>query len=125
MRVSENMVLRKIFRAKTDEVAGDGRRLRNGQLNDLYSSPNIIWVMKSRTMRWAGHVGRMRDRRCAYRMLVGKPDGKTQFGRPIPKCEDNIKIDRQEVGRGDWIALAQDRDRRWLFVSTAMNLRVP
>jgi hypothetical protein len=70
MRVSENMVLRKIFGAKTDEVTGEGRRLRNGQLNDLYSTPNI-WVMKSRTMRWAGHVARMRDSRCGYRILVG------------------------------------------------------
>jgi len=98
MRVSENMVLGKIFGAKTDEVEGEGRRLRNGQLNDLYSSPNIIWVMISRTVGWAGHVARVRDRRCAYRILVGKPYGKTPFGRPVPKWGDDIKIDRQEVG---------------------------
>jgi hypothetical protein len=98
MRVSENMVLRKIFMANTDEVTGEGRRLRNRQLNDLYCSPNIIWVMKSRTMRWAGHVARMRDRRCAYRILVGRPDGKRPFARPMLRWEDNIKIDLQEVG---------------------------
>jgi len=119
------VVLRKIFRAKTDEVTGEGRRLRNRQLNDLYSSPNIIWVMKSRTMRWAGHVARMRDRRCAYRILVGRPDRNKSFGKPMLRWEDNIKIDLQAVGWGGWMVLAQDRDSWRLLVNTAMNLRVP
>jgi hypothetical protein len=92
MRVSENMVLRKIFGAKRDKVTGEGRRLCDGQLNDLYCSPNIIWVMKSRIMRWAGHVARMRDRRCAYKILVGRPDGKRPFGRPMHRREDNLKL---------------------------------
>ena len=121
MRVSENMMLRKIFGTKTDKVTGEGRSLRNGQLSDLYCSQNIIWVMKSRTMRWTGHVARMRDRRCAYRILVGRPDGKRPFGGPMRRWEDNIKIDLQEVGWGGWIALAKDRDRWRLLVSMALT----
>jgi hypothetical protein len=91
----------------------------------MYSSSNIIWVMKSITMTWTGHVARMRDRRCACRILVGRPDGKRPFGRPMRRWEGNIKIDVQEVGWGGWIALAQFRERWRLLVNMAMNLQVP
>ena len=94
---------------------------------DLYSSPNIVRVIKSRRMRWAGHVARMGEERGAYRVLVGKPDGKRPLGRPRRRWVDNIRMDLQEVGWGyvDWIGLAQDRDRRRTLVSAVMNLRVP
>ena len=83
------------------------------KLNDLYCSPNIVRVIKSRIMRWTGHVARMGKRRGVYRVLVGKPEGKRTFGRPSRRWEDNIKTYLQEVGCGDmdWILLAQDRDR--------------
>jgi hypothetical protein len=82
------------------------------ELNDLYSSPNIIRAIKSRRMGWAGHIARMRGKRDAYRILVGRPEGRRPLGRPRRKWEDNIKIDLQEVGWGmDWIELAHDRDR--------------
>jgi hypothetical protein len=95
-------------------------------LNDLYSSPNIIRVIKSRRMRWAGHVAHMGEGRNAYWILVGRPEGRRPLGRPRLRWEDNIKIDLQEVGwRGmDWIDMAQDRDR-WLPLCAVMNLRVP
>jgi hypothetical protein len=89
--------------------------LHNEELNDLYFSPNIVRVIKSRIMRWAGHVARMEERRGVYRVLVGKPEGKRPLGRPRCKWEDIIKIYYQEVGCGvmDWIELAQDRERWW------------
>ena len=82
-------------------------------VSDLYSSPNIVRVIKSRRMRWAGHVARMGEERGAYRVLVGKPEGKRPLGRPRRRWMDNIRMDLQEVGCGyvDWIGLAQDRDR--------------
>jgi hypothetical protein len=98
LRVLENRVLRKIFGLKWDEVTGEWRRLHNEELNGLYSSPNIIRVIKSRRMRFAGHVGRIGERRGAFRVLVGKPAGKRPLGRPRNRCEDNIKMDLQEVG---------------------------
>ena len=96
------------------------------ELNDLYSSPNIVQVIKSRGMRWAGHVARMGEER-GYRVLVGKPEGKRPLGRPRGRWVDNIRKDLQEVGFGymDWIGLAQDRDRWRTLVSAVMNLRVP
>ena len=83
LRVFENMVLRRIFGPRKDEVTGEWRRLQNEELNDLYSSPNIVRVIKSRRMRWAGHVARMGEERVAYRVLVGKPEGKKPLGRPL------------------------------------------
>jgi len=95
-----------------DEVAGKWRKLHNEELNDLYCSPNIVRVVKSRRMSWAGHVAYMGDRRGVYRVLVGKPEGKRPLGRPRRRWEDNIKMDLQEVRCGvmDWIELVQDRD---------------
>ena len=127
LRVFENVVLRRIFGPRRDEVTGEWRRLRNEVLNDLYSSPNIVRVIKSRRMRWAGHVALMGEERVVYRVLVGKPEGKRTLGRPRRRWVDNIGMDLQEVGCRyvDWIGLAQDRDRWRTLVSAAMNLRVP
>ena len=99
----------------------------NEELNDLYSSPNIVRVIKSRRMRWAGHVARMEEGRGVHKVLSRKPEGKRQLGRARRRWEDNIKMDLQEVGRGcgDWMGLAQDRDRWRALVSTVMNFRVP
>jgi len=82
LRAFENMVLRRIFGQRRDEVTGEWRRLHNEELSDLYSSPSIVRVTKSRRMRWAGHVARMGEERGAYRVLVGKPEGKRPLGRP-------------------------------------------
>ena len=102
------------------------RKLHNEELNDPYSSPNIVRVIKSRRMRWVGHVARMGERRGVYRVLVWKPEGKRPLGRPRRRWQDNTKMDLQEVGCGsvDWIELAQDRDRWRAFVNAVMNLRV-
>jgi len=100
--VFENRVLRRIFGPKRDEVTGEWRKLHNEELNDLYSSPNIVRVIKSRSMRWAGHVARMGERRGVYRVLMWKPKGKRLLGRPRRKLEDNIKMDLQEVDVGVW-----------------------
>ena len=92
LRVFENRVLRRIFGAERDGVTGEWRKLRNEELNDLYSSPNIVRVIKSRRMRWAGHVARMEEGRGVDKVLVGKPEGKRPLGRPRRRWEDNIKI---------------------------------
>ena len=127
LKVSENMVLRKMFGPRRDKVMGEWRRLQNEELNDLYSSPNIVRVIKWRRMRWAGHVARMGEERGVYMVLVGKPEGKRPLGRPRRRRVDNIRNDLQEVGCGyvDWIGLAQDTDRWRTLVSAVMNLRVP
>jgi hypothetical protein len=91
--VFENRVLRRIFGPKRNEKTGEWRKLRNGGLNDLYSSPSIVRVIKSRRVRQAEHVARVEERRGAYRILVGKPERKRPHGRPSRTCEDNIKID--------------------------------
>jgi hypothetical protein len=125
--VFENRVLRRVFGPKRDEATGEWRRLLNKELDDLYSSPNIIRVIKSRRMSWAGHVARMEEKRGAYRILVGRPEGRRPLGRPKHRCEANIKMDLQEVGWGgcmDWIELAQDRDRWQALVNVVMNLWV-
>ena len=113
LRVFENMVLRRIFGPRRDEVTGDWNRMHNEELNDLYSSPNIVRVIKSRRTRWAGHVARMDEERRVYRVLVGKPEGKRPLGRPKRRWVDIIRTDFEEVGCRymDWIGLAQDTDR--------------
>jgi len=115
------VLLRRIFGPRRDEVTGGME-----ELNDLYSSPNTVRVIKSRRMRWAGHVACMGVERRVYRVLVGKPEGKRPLGRPRRRWVDNIWMDLQEVGCGymDWIGLAQDRDRWWTLVSVIINLRV-
>ena len=127
LRGFENIVLRRIFGPRRDEVTGEWRRFHNEELNDLYSSPNIVRVIKSRRMRRAGHVARMGEEMGVYRVLVGKPEGRRQLGRPRRRWVDNIRMNLQEVGCGymDWIGLAQDRDSWRTFVSAVMNLRVP
>ena len=107
------------------KIATLWRKLHNEELNSLYS-PNIVRVIKSRRMRWAGHVARMVEGRGVHKVLVGKPEGKRPLGRPWRRWEDNIKMDL-EVGRGcgDWMELTQDRDRWRALVSAVMNFRVP
>ena len=108
-------------------IIPEWRKLHNEKLGDLYSLPNIVRVVKSRRMRWAGHVALMGVGRGVHRVLVGKPEGKRPLGRPRRRWEDNIKMDLREVGRGggDWMELAQDRDRWRALVGTVRNLRVP
>jgi hypothetical protein len=127
LRVFENRVLRRVFGPNRDEVTGEWRKLHNEELSDLYSLPNIVRVVKSRRMRWAGHVARVGEGRAMHRVLVGKPEGKRPLGTPRHKWEDNIKMDLQEVvgNFGDWMELAQDRDRWPALASTVRNLRVP
>jgi len=93
LRVFENMVLRRIFGPRRDEVTGDWRRLHNEELNDLYSSPNIVRVIKLRRMKWAGHVVLMGEERGVYRVLVGKPELKRPLRRPRRRWVDNIRMD--------------------------------
>jgi hypothetical protein len=108
--VFENRVLRRIFGPRRDEVMGDWRKLHNEELHNLYFSPNIIRIIRSRRMRWAGHVARMGETRNAYRILVGKPEEMRPLGRPRRRWVDNIKM---------------DRDQRRALVNTVMNLRGP
>jgi len=106
-------VLRRIFGPKREEIKVGWRKLHNEELRDLYSLPDILRVVKSRRMRWAGHVACMGEGRGVHRVLVEKREGKRQLGRSRRRCEHNIKMDLQEVGGdfGDWMELAQDRER--------------
>ena len=122
----ENRVLKRVFGSKREEVAGEWRKLHNEELRDLYSLPNIVRVVKLRKMRWAGHVTCMGEGRGVHRVLVGKPEGKRPLGGPRRRWEDNIKMDLREVGGGgDWMELAQDRERWRALVNAVMNLRIP
>jgi hypothetical protein len=114
------------FGPKRDEVTGVWRKLHNEELHNLYSSQNIIRMIKSRRVGWAGHVARMGAERNAYRILVGKPERKRPLGRPRHRWVDNIKIDLREIEWDgmDWIGLAENRDQWRALVNTAMNLRV-
>jgi hypothetical protein len=126
LRVFENRELRRIFGPKREED-GSWRKLRNDKLHSLYSSPNIVRVIKSRKMRWAGHVARIGEGRGVYRVLVGRPEGKRPRGRPKLMWEDNIKLYLREIviDGVNWIRLAYDRVQWHAFVNTVMNLRVP
>ena len=114
----ENKVLRKIFGAKKDEITGECRKLHNAELHALYSSPNIIRSLNSRRLRWARYVARMEQCRNAYRVLVGKLEGKRPLGRPRRRWEDNIRMNLREVGSdpGERIDLAKDRDQWRAYV---------
>jgi len=126
LRVFENRVLRRLFGPKKGEVTGEWRKQHNEELNELYCSPNVFRVKKSKRIKWAEHVARMGEKRGVYRVLVGKPEGKRPLGRPRPRWEDDIKIDLQEFGCGgmDWIEVAHGRDRWRALVNAVMNLRV-
>jgi hypothetical protein len=126
LRVSENRVLRRIFgpKRKEDEC---WRKLHYDELQRLFSSPNIVRVIKSRRMWWARHVARMGEGRGVYRALVVRPEGKRPVGKHRRRWEDNIKLDLMEIGidGANWIQLAQDTVQWRAFVNTVMNLRVP
>jgi hypothetical protein len=126
LRLYENRVLRRKYGPKRAEVTGKWRKLHNEELNDLYSSPNIVWVIKSRRMRWASHVARMGQSRGVYRVLMGTPERKIPPGKPRHRWEDNIKMDLQKMGccGMDWIELAQDREKWRVLVNAVMSLRV-
>jgi hypothetical protein len=111
LRVFENRVLRRIFGPKRNGVTGRWRKLHNEELHNLCSSSSIITIIKSRRMRWAGHVARMGEKRNVYMLLVGRPEGKRLLGRPRRRWMDNIKMDLLEIGLNvvDWIGLARDR----------------
>jgi hypothetical protein len=126
LRVFENRVIRRLFGPKRDAVTGEWRKLHNEELNHLYSLTNIVRVVKSKQMIWAGHVARMGEDRAVLRVLVGKPEGKRPLGIPRRRWEDNIKMDLLEVGggRGNRMELAQDWDGWRSLVGTVRNFRV-
>jgi hypothetical protein len=124
--VVENRVLRRIFGPKSAEVTGGWEKMHNEELRSLYSSPSIIRMIKSRRMRWTGHVARMGEKRNAYRIMVGKQKGKKPLGKSRCRWVAYNKMDLREIGWDDidWIDLAQDRDQWRTLVNTVMNLRV-
>jgi hypothetical protein len=125
LRVSENRVL-KIFGPKREED-GLWRKLHNDELHSLYSSLNIVRVIKSRRMRWVGHVACMGEGRGVYMVFVGRPEGKRPLGRARPSGENNITMDFREIGinGSNWIWLAWDRVHWWAFLNMVVNLWVP
>jgi hypothetical protein len=127
LKVFENRVLRRIFGPKRYRVTGEWRKLHNEELHNLYSSPSTMRIIKPRRMRWEGHVARMGEKRNAYRVLVGKPEGKRPLGIPRRRWIVNIKMDLLEILLNvvDWIGLAQDRDRWRALLNSVMYLRVP
>jgi hypothetical protein len=126
LRVFENRVLRRIFGPKGNEVTGEWRKLHNEELHILYSSPNIIKQIKSRKMRWAGHVACMGEGRNVYKVLIGKSEGKRLLARPRHRWEDGIRMDLGKIGWRsiEWTQLAQDRDQWQALVNTVMNVCV-
>ena len=126
LMVFENRILRRIFGPKRDEN-GEWRRLHNEELHSLYRSPNIVRLIKSRRLRWAGHVARMEESRSALKILTGKPTGKRPLGRPRCRWEDNIRMDLEEIGFNarNWVDSAQDRNYWRALVNAALTLRVP
>jgi hypothetical protein len=125
--VFENRALRRIFGPKRDRVMSGWRKLHNEELHNLYSLPSIIRIIKSRRMRWAGHVARMGEKRNVCRLLVGKSEEKRPLGRPRCRWIDNIKMGLLEIGLSvvDWIDLAQDRYRWRALMNAVMNYQVP
>jgi hypothetical protein len=117
----------RIFGPKRDEVTEEWKKLHNEELHDLYSSPSIVRIIKARRMRWVWHVARMGEKRNAYRLLVGKPEGRRPLARPRCRWLDNIRMDLIEVGWGDvdWIGVAQDKGKWSALVNSVLNLRVP
>ena len=126
LRVFENRILRRIFGPKRDEN-GEWRRLHNEELHGLYRLPNVVRVIKSRRLRWAGHVVRMTQGRSAFKILTDKPTGKRPLGRPRCRWEVNIRMDLEEIGidAGEWVDSALDRYYWRALVNAALNLRVP
>jgi hypothetical protein len=124
--VFEKRVLRGIFGPKRDEVTGEWRKFHSGELHNCFSSPDIIRQIKSRGMRWAGHVARMGEGRKVYRVLMRKLEGKRPLERQRRRWEDGIKMDLREIGWGgvEWIHLAQDSDWWRALVNAVMNFRV-
>jgi hypothetical protein len=127
LRVFENRVLRRILGKKRDGVTGGWRKLHNEELHKLYSSSSIINIIKSKRIRWAGHVARTGEKRNVHRLSVANPEGKRPLGRPRLRWINNIKMDLLEIGLNvvDWIGLAQDGFRWRALVNSVMNLRVP
>jgi hypothetical protein len=116
LRVFENRALRGTFGRRKDEVTGELRKLHNGELHNLYSSPDVIREIRSRRMRWAGHVARIGEGRNVYRVLVGKPEGKIPLGRPMCRWKDGIRMDLKEIGWGVWSGFT------WLRIGTVDGL---
>jgi hypothetical protein len=118
--VFENRVLRRIFGPKRDEMTGEWRKLHNEELHNLYSSPDIISQVRSRRVRWAGHVARMGDERKLYKVLVGKPEGNRPLGRPRRRWEDGIRMHLREISLGrrwigfDWLKIGTGGGLLWL-----------